>query len=314
MPPRPSAILSIDAGQTGMKLRLASAARAATAPDEMVLAGVRTDLPLPPQLAWAAHRAVERWGRPIDVVSAGVSALSDGETDAAHLLRLVADLGVGRVVLAHDSVSSFLGTLGDRRGAVVAAGTGVVTLAVGRTAVARVDGWGYIMGDAGSGYWIGREALDAAMRAYDGRGPATALVDVVRQRWPALDEAYIALQGDEGRVAVVASFAEQVARLADADAVAARICDDAARELVHSVVTALGRVAETGTSEPTSVSAIGGVLRSAAVRSAFERRLGENLPQAVIAPARGTGLDGVEELPGLGPAHPLRALIADSAR
>ncbi len=48
------------------------------------------------------------------------------------------------------------------------------------TRVARVDGWGNIMGDAGSGYWIGREALDAVMRAYDGRGPQTALTDVVR--------------------------------------------------------------------------------------------------------------------------------------
>jgi N-acetylglucosamine kinase-like BadF-type ATPase len=35
------------------------------------------------------------------------------------------------------------------------------------------------MGDAGSGYWLGRAALDAVMRAHDGRGPATALTEVV---------------------------------------------------------------------------------------------------------------------------------------
>ncbi|MDT3318074.1 hypothetical protein Q9S71_14695 [Microbacterium sp. KSW4-11] len=46
-----------------------------------------------------------------------------------------------------------------------------MTLAVGDRDTARVDGWGWTMGDAGSGFWIGREALTAVMRAHDHRGP-----------------------------------------------------------------------------------------------------------------------------------------------
>ena len=38
---------------------------------------------------------------------------------------------------------------------------------------ARAGGWGYVLGDEGSGYWLGRQALRAVMRAADGRGPAT---------------------------------------------------------------------------------------------------------------------------------------------
>ena len=93
------------------------------------------------------------------------------------------------------------------------------------------------MGDAGSGYWIGREALDAVMRAHDGRGEPTALTAVVRERWPDLESAYIDLQAAEDRVRVVASFANAVSDLAATDSIAGahlpargtRAGDDASR-------------------------------------------------------------------------------------
>jgi N-acetylglucosamine kinase-like BadF-type ATPase len=65
-------------------------------------------------------------------------------------------------------------------GIVVIAGTG--SIAYGRNAnldAARSGGWGHIIGDEGSGYWIGREALSAVVRAVDGRGPVTRLADDV---------------------------------------------------------------------------------------------------------------------------------------
>ena len=55
------------------------------------------------------------------------------------------------------------------------AGTG--SIVYGRNAsglAARAGGWGHMIGDEGSGYWIGREALAAVVRAADGRGPADA--------------------------------------------------------------------------------------------------------------------------------------------
>jgi N-acetylglucosamine kinase-like BadF-type ATPase len=162
------------------------------------------------------------------------------------------------VLLAHDSVTSYLGTLGDQHGVVVASGTGSIILAVGPAGVARVDGWGYLMGDAGSGYWLGRAALDAVMRAHDGRGPATALHEVVSSRWPELADAYLELQSDPAKVSVIAWFAEAVAARAATDEVAARLCREAAEELALSVVTALRRAGEDAAPV---VSAIGGVFR-----------------------------------------------------
>src|SRR6478752_4657487 len=232
-------VLAIDAGQTGMKVRLQDG----DGRRDVLFGGIRTHEPLLPQLADVVHAAIRNTGATPEIVTAGISGLTDRDADAGALLRLLRDTGIREAALAHDSTTSFLGALGDTRGAVVAAGTGVVTLAVGRAAVARVDGWGYLMGDAGSGYWIGREALDAVMRAYDGRGAQTALTDAVRAVWPDLSQAYIHLQSDPERVSVVASFAAHVARLAtEGDAVSQNITVRAGGELAHSVETALRRV------------------------------------------------------------------------
>ena len=49
--------------------------------------------------------------------------------------------------------------------------------AAGRAA--RSGGWGYLLGDEGGGFWIGRAALSAVVRQFDGRGPATLLTEMV---------------------------------------------------------------------------------------------------------------------------------------
>ncbi|WP_434810533.1 N-acetylglucosamine kinase [Microbacterium sp. bgisy189] len=303
-----TASLAVDAGQTGTKIRLT---RTGGAPVELTYPGVRTHEPLMPQLASVAHALHGDIDQRFDVISVGVSGLTSADADAATLLRLTAGLGARRVLLTHDSVTSFLGSLGDARGAVVAAGTGVVTLAVGARRVARIDGWGNIMGDAGSAYWIGREALDAAMRAYDGRISPTALTGVVKEQWPDIEQAYIALQSDPERVRIVASFAAAVTELAATDAAAAQISLRAARELALSVSTGLSRVTDPEDSrEGRVVGMVGGVFRSPVIRSRFEELMGESWPEVEIRVPQGTGLDGAATLPELEDAHPLHAQIA----
>lgn len=302
-------LLAIDAGQTGIKTRLIAADGSA---QEWVFPGVLTDRPLTPQLAAVAAEVTRVTEQPPHTVTFGVSGLTDPEAEA-DALRQHPDLaGVHRIVVTHDSVTSFLGVLGDQQGAVVAAGTGVVTLGVGPEHSTRVDGWGYMMGDAGSGYWIGRAALDAVMRAHDGRGPATALTAVVQERWPDLESAYVALQSSEDRVRTVASFAAPTAaHAASGDEVAIRICGEAAGELALAIIAAL-RV--TDAPADAAIGAIGGVFGSDLIRAAFETAVRAERPDARFVPPAGSGLDGAVALAGLGSAHPLRERFADRTR
>ncbi|MFE4726351.1 N-acetylglucosamine kinase [Microbacterium sp. NPDC056736] len=295
-------VLAIDAGQTGIKVRVRE--------QDLVFPGIRTDEPLLPQLAAVADATIVRIGADVSVVTAGVSGLTTREADAAALLARIDDPAVHEVILAHDSTTSFLGALGDERGAVVAAGTGVVTLAVGAERVARVDGWGYLIGDAGSGYWIGREALDAVMREFDGRGPATSLRAVAEERWPDLSQAYIHIQSDPDRVRLVASFAEHVARLAaEGDAVSQNITVRAGGELAHSVETALRRV-RSDDREHFSVCAIGGVFRSPQLREAFASHIAASELDVALVEPRGHGIDGAVALAGLEARHPLAHAVS----
>lgn len=294
------ASVSIDAGQTGMKVRV----RTTDSVGEALLPGVRTDQPVLPQIGLAARRIAEEFELDIRHLAAGISGLTDAETTPDAVAALVRSAGADHAVLAHDATTSYLGARGTAHGAVVAAGTGVVTLGVGPGGAARVDGWGYLMGDAGSGFWLGREALVAAMRDHDGRGQSTVLTAAVRERWPDLEQAYIALQADPARVSVVASFAAEVARAGAAgDTVALDILRRAGDLLAESALTALRRV----DAEP-AVCAIGGVFRSEALREEFARALGRERPDARVVEPAGIGIDGVEALIDLPADHPLATL------
>ncbi|WEK13197.1 MAG: BadF/BadG/BcrA/BcrD ATPase family protein [Candidatus Microbacterium phytovorans] len=303
-----SGVLALDAGQTSMKVRVSEG----TTVFEEDLPGIRTSEPLLPQVADVARTALALSGIHADVLSAGVSGLTEREADADALAQLLGDTSIRRVLLAHDSTTAFLGALGDRRGAVVAAGTGVVTLAVGHTDVARVDGWGHTMGDAGSGFWIGREVLAAVMRAYDGRGAETSLTDAVTAVWPSLPDAYITLQAERDWVRRVASFARAAGEHAEAgDAVAGSIIERAARELATSVTTGLRRVG--ADDDPAArVCTVGGVFRSPLLRAAFAAELTASGVAASLEPSHGDGVDGASTLALLSPAHPFARQIATS--
>lgn len=168
--------------------------------------------------------------------AAGMATLGDGlraELPAA----LESALGVRRLALAADAVTAYAGALGQRPGAVVAAGTGMIALGTDLADWRRADGWGHLLGDCGGGAWIGRAGLESAMRASDGRrggsaallsrmevvfGPASGMPGVV---YPRTD-----------RPAVLASFAPEVARCAAHDPVAASIVEEAARHIADAAV------------------------------------------------------------------------------
>ena len=122
------------------------------------------------------------------------------------------------LAIASDGLTALLGAIGRRDGVVVAAGTGTACLARRGELFAKVDGWGSLLSDAGSGFAIGRAGLDAGAprlprppglaRASRGGGRGSALAQV--EQLP--EQIYSAPVPTRA----VASFAEDAARAAEA--------------------------------------------------------------------------------------------------
>ncbi|MGH8823598.1 MAG: BadF/BadG/BcrA/BcrD ATPase family protein, partial [Jiangellaceae bacterium] len=103
------------------------------------------------------------------VGAAGALARPDAAAELAAALAR-AFVGSDEIVVTGDVVIAHSGALDGAPGVVVVAGTGAVAFAVdarGRPAV--VGGDGYLVGDAGSGFAVGRAGLAAALRHHDGR-------------------------------------------------------------------------------------------------------------------------------------------------
>ncbi len=81
-----------------------------------------------------------------------------------------------KIVVESDALAALTGAFAGGPGIIVSAGTGAI--AHGRThegKIVRVGGWGYLIGDEGSGYYLAKQALNAALKAWDGRGESTQL-------------------------------------------------------------------------------------------------------------------------------------------
>ncbi|WP_395292720.1 N-acetylglucosamine kinase [Kitasatospora hibisci] len=310
-PPIPVAavwVVGIDVGGTGARLALAPADRS----DD--LAGARTrDLPVAARIAAAGHDAGALLARLIPELAsltaelphqAHIGAVAVGATGMALLGRdLVAGLprplaratGAGRLVLAGDAVAAHVGALGTRAGVTVTAGTGLV--AIGHRPGAgwqRADGWGQLLGDCGSGSWIGRAGLEAALRAYDGRsGGSPALLERAERRYGPVTGLPAALQPRPDRAALLAAFAPDVAGAADDGCpVAAVVLRRAGEEIA---ATAAAAATAAGLTEP-RLALTGGLFNLARVRSATEAALADRLPAARLRRPDGPPLLGALRL------------------
>lgn len=301
--------LSLDGGQSGVRLRgITDEGRELTASAP----GVLTDRPVLDQMADEVRTFADAHDATCAEVAVGVSGLTPAATTPEKFLSAIRHVGVRRVAVAHDSVSGYLAANDTEPGVMLAVGTGVVVLAVTEVGVAKVDGWGNLIGDAGSGYWVGRAGLTAVMRAFDGRGAATALTEQAERAFGPLDELYMVLQSDPRRVSRIASFCRTTVDAARAgDGVATHIVREAAAELAHSARSALVR-AGWSEGEKTRVSAVGSLpTKSEFFRTHLETALHEKgLGGAVQPPLHTEPIDGVAALLDVADQHPLESHIA----
>jgi N-acetylglucosamine kinase-like BadF-type ATPase len=151
-----------------------------------------------------------------------------------------------------------------------------------------------VLGDEGSGYWIGRCALQAVVREADGRGRTTGLTPLVLEHFGVSkpQELVHKVYSQALKPSAIAAVARAVQRAADeGDGLAIEILDVGARELAASAASVVARLGLRDT--PFAFVLAGGVLEAVPrLTAGVEARLLELAPQSRIVrldrePARG---------------------------
>lgn len=215
----------------------------------------------------AVTKSVERAGYTLDQVNHSTYALAgvgDSVRSTEIIRKFISDLHlVSHFDLFNDGEAGYNCRLPGIDGVIVAAGTGLVAIGRMDGIIRRVSGWGWLIGDEGSAFYIGRRALQEAACLSDGRNVTRSTLLEEVERFFGTDEA----RGITNHVYTtpvdvrkIASLARKVSDLSmSGDSVCREILREAAVQSA-SCARALLRAGGSATGVP--VSGYGGVFRS----------------------------------------------------
>lgn len=241
-------VLGIDVGATKTVCLLADehSRIIATAREKGANLQAVGELALEKALHLVMKQALE--ARPVtpSAICLGIAGVDRAE-DEAIVRSVMERIGYkARILVVNDALIALQAALDDAPGVVIVAGTG--SIAYGRDSkghAARAGGWGHVLGDEGSGYWIGRLVLRAVVRHADGRGMPTSLTPLlldhfgVKRAEELIQKVY---QKDVGptALAALACYAHQAHDAGDQ--VAATILNRAADELAAAAAAVTTRL------------------------------------------------------------------------
>ena len=264
----------VDAAGTERGRGIAESSNLASVGIDRAVAEIETALDTAFQLAGGALPLAGAW-----IGLAGVDRPADHAAMLPRLRGLAAD-----VRLSNDA-DLVLAALPAAIGVAAIAGTGSIMLGRDPTgATTRTGGWGHVIGDEGSGYELGRRALQALSRAADGRGPATALLPAILEYWQLSDPegvfARVYPDHDKAAIARLSGTVFAVARAGDP--VARGLVASAASELALGILTIADRL--NFGNGPLPLALAGGLLVSEAdLRAMVLRRVRRRRPVGPLA-------------------------------
>jgi N-acetylglucosamine kinase len=218
----------------------------------------------------------------IDVCCFGMGGLNtkrDKKVISGFIKPLVA---ARKHIFVNDVVIAFYAATCGEPGIVIVAGTGSIAYGVNKEGKEGVaGGWGWLIGDEGSAFYIAKKALMSASKAYDGRGKPTSLVELFCNHLKISKfENIISKIYEEMKPRDLASLAPLVTQAAQkGDEVAQKILEDAARELALTVKALSERLNMKGRF---TVGAAGGVFKSQPVWRFFQSEVQKQVPGAEL--------------------------------
>lgn len=250
------------------------------------------------ELARAYRKALSKArARPskLDGVCAGLAGGDSVPIQRRMLHWMRKAIPAGKHVITTDAAITLEAALGESQGIIVIAGTGSIAFGRDRRGgILRVGGWGSQFDDAGSGYDLGRKGIAAALRAHDGRSKATSLAGAICRelRIGTITEA-VPMALTPQQIAALFPVIQQQAEAGDA--VARRLCLEAARDLAELATTIVAKLRWQRRAVPVVCS--GGIfLSSPMIRRAFARRIHECAPQARVDLLKRQPVEGALQL------------------
>lgn len=184
---------------------------------------------------------------------------------------------VSDVVLAHYAVT------GGGPGITIEAGTGSISYGINRKGKdCYVGGWGWLIGDEGSGFYVARRGLQEATKAYDGRGETTTLTNLAQEHFglDEFDRLRLKVHKELESPLEISTFAKCVVEAASqGDRVALRVIEEASEELADAALT-IKRTLQM--EEPVKVGGVGSFLLSSLVFRKFEEKVRSKIPNVEI--------------------------------
>ena len=179
---------------------------------------------------------------------AGVGRLRDIEVveNIVREISVTRNIKSENIIISHDAFIGLVGGVGHDMGIVVSAGTGSIVFGRNhRGETKRVGGWGYILGDEGGAYQIAVAGMQSALKAYDGRGSYTSLVEDFKGHFGLTNiEELIEIVYRKGlnvkEIAALAPIVDNAAFLGDE--VANQIIDNAVDELVKATSVVIDEI------------------------------------------------------------------------
>jgi glucosamine kinase len=197
--------------------------------------------------------------QPADIVQtcAGISGESIPEVRDWTLNALRRRVS-GEVTVLADTVIAHHAAFHGGPGVLVIAGTGSNVLGINEGGeFGRAGGWGPMISDEGSGFWIGRLAVTRAMRAYDVAG-MTKLLEGIMHAWGLSNIEDVVTMANSNPPPDFSSLLPAIFHCADSgDRIAQQIINSAATELANLVRVVIGKL--WAPSAPVSIAVTGGV-------------------------------------------------------
>jgi N-acetylglucosamine kinase-like BadF-type ATPase len=232
-------------------------------------------------LAAAIHEACVQAGispRQITRTCAGITGA--GRLEIANVMQdLLSSIVGGEIEIIGDVEVGFEDAFGSGPGVIVIAGTG--SIAYGRNSrgkTARAGGWGHAISDEGSGYWIGVEAVKAALHESDGQGHSDLLNSAMGAVGAKSFDDFIVRVNEDSQPDYAALFPTVLAAADLGNSIASAVLNQAGIELAKLAGTVLKGI-HADSDEISLASHGGAIANSSIVMKSFARELRLQFPR-----------------------------------